>query len=124
MSEAEGPAPEIAAVLDDETLATTVELTQPKQYGGGKIQVPVEAEVGVDLQKVLEAAVFVDWLAQVEANESLYIMHIHIQSVDMFGPRVGFLKFKARALVDVGERRAHVRLESALRSALGHACHP
>lgn len=26
----------------------------------------------------------------------------HVQDVDMFGPRIGFLKFKARALVEVG----------------------
>ena len=32
----------------------------------------------------------------------LFIGHIHIQDVDMFGPRVGFIKFKARALVDIG----------------------
>lgn len=27
---------------------------------------------------------------------------IHVQGLDMFGERVGFIKFKARALVDIG----------------------
>ncbi len=29
-------------------------------------------------------------------SPALTVHEIHIQSVDMFGPRVGFLKFKAR----------------------------
>jgi hypothetical protein len=37
----------------------------------------------------------------------LHVHTIHFQSVDMFGPRVGFLKFKVRASLLIMARTEH-----------------
>ena len=64
---------------------------------GKKTKVPLVTEdLRVDLQKVLEAQVFVDWVASVDKDPQLFIAEIEVQSVDMFGPRIGFIKFKSR----------------------------
>lgn len=92
-----------------------------------------------NLAMVIGTPVFKDWVNEVESDDKLFIGQIHIQGVDMFGPRIGaryrkpmrtvcsscdppppaprcmhggkgaaapvctgFLKFKARALVDIG----------------------
>ena len=70
---------------------------------GKKTKVPLVTEdLRVDLQKVLEAQVFVDWVASVDKDPQLFIAEIEVQSVDMFGPRIGFIKFKSRALLNLG----------------------
>ena len=71
--------------------------------GGKRILVPVTTDdLKVDLEKVLDAQVFKDWVSAVDADPLLYIAAVEIQSVDMFGPRIGFIKFKSRALVNIG----------------------
>lgn len=77
----------------------SVDMAQP---GGARKLVPVTAEPNVPVHKVMEAAVFKDWVNEVEKDQKLFIAAIHVTDVDMFGPRIGFLKFKARALVEVG----------------------
>ena len=56
-------------------------------------QVPLTAEPGIDLDKVTNTRMFKDWMASVDSQ--FLIKRIHVQSVDMFGPNVGFVKFKA-----------------------------
>ena len=77
-------------------------MAQPR---GREKDVQVSAEPGIGealLEKVVSCNNFKNWVANVENDRKLFIGHIHIQDVDMFGPRVGFIKFKARALVDIG----------------------
>ena len=70
---------------------------------GARTKVPLTTEdLTVDLQKVLEADVFREWVASIDADEKLFVTAIEVQSVDMFGPRIGFIKFKSRALVNIG----------------------
>ena len=70
---------------------------------GQRKPVPLVTEdVRIDLQKVLEAPVFLDWVAAVDADPQLFIEEIEVQSVDMFGPRIGFIKFKSRAMLSLG----------------------
>jgi ADP-sugar diphosphatase len=61
------------------------------------LDVPVTAEPGIrNIDSCLNAAPFLDW--KTALDPSIQITDIHLQSVDMFGERVGFLKFKANAL--------------------------
>ena len=71
--------------------------------GGGRRAVPITTDdVTVDLQEVLDAQVFIDWVATVDKDELLFILEVEVQSVDMFGARIGFIKFKSRAQVNIG----------------------
>ena len=67
------------------------------------MQVPVTTELlNVDLQKVLDASVFKDWVEAIDKDEILFITAVEVQSLDMFGPRVGFIKFKSTAVINIG----------------------
>ena len=53
------------------------------------------------IEKVVKTIAFIDWRTAMDKIENpdlekpnLYVEKIHIQSVDMFGPRVGFTKFE------------------------------
>jgi len=52
------------------------------------------AEAGIALDTAVQSKQFQNWLAQVDTSK-FQIRSVHIQSVDMFGPKVGFIKFKA-----------------------------
>lgn len=54
---------------------------------------PVSAEPGIGIQEVLEARQFTDWFASVDRTRFM-LKSIHFQSIDKFGPRIGFVKFK------------------------------
>eukprot|EP01047_Picozoa_sp_COSAG01_P038199 COSAG01_NODE_3086_length_6611_cov_12.899109_2_plen_262_part_00 len=88
-----------------EEVRASVEMTS---HGGEKVQVAVTNALGVsgaDVENVLESSAFVDWLRSIEEDPKMFInpeRGIHVQSVDMFGPRVGFVKFKAAAQHDIG----------------------
>lgn len=70
---------------------------------GTRVQVPVTTElIGLNLQLVLDAQVFKDWIEAVDNDPILFINGVEVQSVDMFGPRVGFIKFKANAVINIG----------------------
>ena len=60
---------------------------------GGKATVPVTAEPGVDLPAALNASSFRDWVADVDKDPKLFIRDSLVQSLDMFGPNEGFVKF-------------------------------
>jgi ADP-sugar diphosphatase len=99
-------------VMTDQRLcpAVAVEMTGPS---GVRVSVPVTGEPGMDLSKVVAAQPFLDWVASVDKDRKLFVKKIIVQSIDMFGPRVGFVKFKTTALVDVGCISASSGAESA-----------
>ncbi|KAL2543621.1 Nudix hydrolase 14 [Forsythia ovata] len=81
------------------TLAHTIHL--PSQPGQ---PVPVVAASGVsgsDFRNAIESSLFKQWLKNIQtqtgmlANGAMSLSQVLIQGVDMFGKRVGFLKFKA-----------------------------
>ena len=53
--------------------------------------VRITAAEGIKLPNVLESTPFKDWAKSMD--EDLIINNVHIQSVDYFGKRVGFIKF-------------------------------
>jgi hypothetical protein len=60
------------------------------------VDVPVVAAtpaVEPDLPKVLAAKIFHEWAAGMDPE--LNVKEVAVQGVDMFGPRVGFIKFSA-----------------------------
>jgi hypothetical protein len=91
---------EIAELVENAVKAYKVEMNG---VDGTRTSVPLTTEdVTIDLQKVLDAQVFKDWVANVDKDPLLFIAHIEVQSVDMFGPRIGFIKFKSKALLNLG----------------------
>lgn len=56
--------------------------------------IPVTAEPGIDIAAVTAAKSYTEWLAGLD-RARFVVRGIHIQSVDMFGPKVGFIKLKA-----------------------------
>jgi len=53
--------------------------------------------------KSISCVPFTDWLTQVTQDKRFVVKKIHIQGVDFFGPRVGFIKFKADIFDDTGK---------------------
>ena len=64
--------------------------------------VPITAEPGIDISTAVASSTFNDWFSAVE-RDRFCIRSIHIQSMDMFGPRVGFLKWKADVVDSQGK---------------------
>jgi len=89
---------EVDAEVDADAAATT----EMKGPDGEKFHCPVTGEPGIDLSKVVSAQVFKDWAGNIDADDKLFIELVHVQSLDMFGPRVGFIKFVSTAKVHVG----------------------
>jgi len=59
------------------------------------------AAPGVPLEKALESAQFTDWYNRLDPR--FHVKGVHVDSVDMFGPRVGFIKFKADVIDHTGK---------------------
>lgn len=99
-------APTIEQVDNDDDLCAEITIMMTGLTGGDKIKVPVIADSPSisreDLQMVVQCRPFQDWVQKVEADPILFIKEIEVQSVDMFGPRVGFVKFRSSAVIDVG----------------------
>ena len=74
----------------------TVEMLEPN---GTSMDVPITAEPGLSVELILEAPSFKDWVCQINKDPKLAIRQIHIQSLDAFGPRLGFVKFRTHAQV-------------------------
>ncbi|CAK0886736.1 unnamed protein product [Prorocentrum cordatum] len=66
-------------------------------------EVPVTAHSGIDAAEAIKSRMFRDWAAAVGRDPRLDVRGVHLQSVDMFGQRVGFLKLVAD--VSVGGQR-------------------
>jgi ADP-sugar diphosphatase len=64
--------------------------------------IPVTAEPGISIDAAISSAPFKNWLASMD-RERFDVRSIHIQSVDMFGPRVGFIKLKADVVGENGK---------------------
>lgn len=71
---------------------------KPAEY----VDVPITAVPGIDKQLVINAKVFKQWMYAIDADPALSVKDIELQSVDMFGPKVGFIKFKATAMLNIG----------------------
>ena len=76
--------------------------------GTRQCKVPITAEPGIDLSVVLKATVFLDWVAEIDADTELFVQDIHVQSVDMFGPNVGFIKLYSTTQIHVGGEKGIV----------------
>merc|ERR1719316_2272715 len=77
--------------------------SQPKpmqiKIGASEVSVTAEQEA-IDLDKAVNAAPFREWVRTIEKDPRMVVESIVVESVDMFGPRVGFMKFKADVKVD------------------------
>lgn len=49
---------------------------------------------GITLDTIVSCKAFTDWVAEID-RERFNIRSVHVQAVNMFGPRVGFMMFKA-----------------------------
>jgi ADP-sugar diphosphatase len=56
--------------------------------------IAVTAADGIDAASIVASKQFTDWLKSMDADRFV-VKSVHIQSVDMFGPKIGFIKFKA-----------------------------
>jgi ADP-sugar diphosphatase len=57
-------------------------------------RIPVTGETGINTAAVVASRQFTDWLDLMDADKFL-VNSVHIQSVDMFGSKIGFIKLKA-----------------------------
>jgi ADP-sugar diphosphatase len=55
--------------------------------------VPVAARAGIDIEQAIAFVPFKDWCSTMD--NTLKVCSVEITDIDYFGPRVGFLKFKA-----------------------------
>ena len=58
-------------------------------------KVTITKEESVPLEKGLSSKKFLDWINSLDSSLQGHIKKVHFQSIDMFGPNVGFLKFQA-----------------------------
>jgi len=70
------------------------------ELGGTKVPIEVDAGKVIDLDKALDSVPFKAWQESMAQNKAFSTKKITIQGVDMFGPRVGFIKFVADVEVD------------------------
>eukprot|EP01132_Coremiostelium_polycephalum_P007853 gene7853-9670_t len=63
-------------------------------------EVPITITSGLDvpIETAINAPNFQKWVKKIETQEHLQVKSVQIQSVDMFGKNVGFLKFKAEVV--------------------------
>lgn len=73
---------------------------------GDKI-IPVSSDLGINpehLEKVLkEYKPFQEWLARLNHGPRFVLRKIHIQTIDLFGPRIGFVKFRLDIVNEQGK---------------------
>lgn len=70
--------------------------------GAATTQPAFTAEAGIALDTAVQSKQFQNWLAQVDTSK-FSVRSVHFQSVDMFGPKVGFIKFKADVVDKAGK---------------------
>ncbi|KYR00446.1 hypothetical protein DLAC_02440 [Tieghemostelium lacteum] len=66
--------------------------------------VPITGATGIDLEVSVNAPNFLKWKNRMEKEEHLQVNKIDVQSIDMFGKNVGFVKFKADVVVEKENR--------------------
>lgn len=85
------------------TQTTTADASVTQPVAATSVEgIPVTAEASVDINLAVAAKPFTDWLASVD-RQRFDLRAIHFQSIDMFGPRVGFIKFKVQVRDKVRE---------------------
>jgi ADP-sugar diphosphatase len=64
--------------------------------GGRVVEVSWESSLNPDqAKKCLEAVPFTEWTKAISLDPQFIVHSVRFQSVDFFGPRVGFMKFRA-----------------------------
>eukprot|EP01086_Lenisia_limosa_P007375 TRINITY_DN27054_c0_g1_i1.p1 TRINITY_DN27054_c0_g1~~TRINITY_DN27054_c0_g1_i1.p1 ORF type:complete len:257 (+),score=59.72 TRINITY_DN27054_c0_g1_i1:177-947(+) len=61
-----------------------------------------------DLATIVDSANFLNWVRNMEKEQRLHLESVQIQSVDMFGPRPGFVKFTTRVLESASLKSAPI----------------
>ena len=80
----------------DPTSSKLHEYSTPLSIRDSKVPIYYPDLIPLDQLKLsLESVPFTDWLNNLSKQSSLHVRSLTFQSVDMFGPRVGFIKFKA-----------------------------
>jgi len=69
-------------------------------YRKAILEAKITAEPGISIETVRDAPPFMEWLASISKEKRIEISSLHVQSLDMFGPKVGFIKFKAEPKID------------------------
>jgi len=63
---------------------------------GNRVQVNLDSHLNPEQAlKCIKSVPFQDWVAQVNKDKRFVVKRILLQGVDFFGPRVGFIKFRA-----------------------------
>ena len=75
---------------------------QAKSLAANHNEITFTSADGISVEAVTSSKQFKDWLASID-RERFNVRSVHFQSVDMFGPRVGFIKFKADVVDDNGK---------------------
>lgn len=76
-----------AASLEHSTMVNGIKITAP---------------TSINLEKAVASKPFTDWMGKMVANPELQLKSVNLQSVDMFGSRVGFLKLQAEVADKAG----------------------
>ena len=76
-----------------QSLSTDLPLGSDRMVQIAGDAVPCDGEPGVDVQTCIRSRIFTEWACKVQ--HSFKVKSILFQSLDMFGPNVGFIKFKA-----------------------------
>lgn len=62
--------------------------------------VVISSEPNVDIDVALNSTQFNEWLKEIQNDGKLILESVHFQSIDMFGPRAGFVKWKSTVYLD------------------------
>jgi len=68
----------------------------------GDPAIPITGEPNVDIEMCLASTIYQDW--QQRLSRKFLVRGIHFQSLDKFGPRVGFIKMKADIVTREGNK--------------------
>ncbi len=67
-----------------------------------KLSITYSADSGIVIDTAVQSKQYQNWLARLDAHK-FRVKSVHFQSVDMFGPKVGFIKFKADVVDSSGK---------------------
>ncbi len=65
-------------------------------------ELQITSEAGIDIEEVVSSTVFREWFQSVDRRR-FHIRSVHIQSLDKFGSRIGFIKLKADVVDNEGK---------------------
>jgi len=93
--------PEHTANIGPEKMEKIVQ-AGPGLHKGEILKVTCTADNNINLETAVNATPFKEWLEKFNTKE-MNLKSVHFQSIDMFGPKVGFLKFVA--IVEKGDKK-------------------